>query len=595
MGTTSRLLGLPTAAGGPVQRIWFGTEGQLFARLENGVVVSSRDLGDWAVEQSAKPPAAIIPETGSGFPPEPGARVVRAAGDGVAYAFGRHVWISRNGGLSWDNRTGWRGRSLLGGTINDLSVDPNSPERIAVASTTGVWISSDGGASWIGNNDTLPGFQVSRILSAPSGARGVVVSTPEGAYEWAPGQRAGWLPVTPADLEREAELKRRAGAALQATVATVAGGDAVVYAGGSGGRLWATSDGGRQWRAFQAGPGAGDVQRIWLDPADSRVALAALGAGADPQAPRVLRTVNGGVWWDDLTANLPGGGVNGIAADAETGAVYAATQSGVWMTVGNLQAPAPATDWAPLNGGLPSGPARDVLLDSRGLHLFAALEGHGVYLTAAPHRRLKPLLVHAADFGNRPASPGALLSLFGTRAQGGSANRLPVVLLAAGENESQLQLPFDLAGGLLQVVLNTPDGDRQVGMNLREAAPAILVDREGTPMVLDADSGLQLDAMNPARPGMRLQILVTGLGRVDPPWTAGLAAPLENAPRVVAPVQARLNGAPARVLRAILAPGYVGYYLVEVELPALLDAGPAELTVEAAGVGSNRVRVYVEQ
>lgn len=46
--------------------------------------------------------------------------------------------------------------------------------------------------------------------------------------------------------------------------------------------------------------------------------------------------------------------------------------------------------------------------------------------------------------------------------------------------------------------------------------------------------------------------------------------------------------------RATLAPGYVGFYLIEVQVPRIVDAGPAELYVEADGQVSNRVRVYLE-
>jgi hypothetical protein len=49
-----------------------------------------------------------------------------------------------------------------------------------------------------------------------------------------------------------------------------------------------------------------------------------------------------------------------------------------------------------------------------------------------------------------------------------------------------------------------------------------------------------------------------------------------------------------RVVSATLAGGYVGAYLVEVELPIILSAGPAELSIEAAGRASNSVRLFLE-
>jgi uncharacterized protein (TIGR03437 family) len=101
--------------------------------------------------------------------------------------------------------------------------------------------------------------------------------------------------------------------------------------------------------------------------------------------------------------------------------------------------------------------------------------------------------------------------------------------------------------------------------------------------------------MAPARAGGRLQILATGLGAVKPDWPAGLAAPLENPPSVVAAVHVYLDRAPLEVTRAILAPGYIGFYLVEVQLPEMVNTGAGELYIEAGGQESNRVRVWLGQ
>ena len=61
-----------------------------------------------------------------------------------------------------------------------------------------------------------------------------------------------------------------------------------------------------------------------------------------------------------------------------------------------------------------------------------------------------------------------------------------------------------------------------------------------------------------------------------------------NAPTVT------IGGANAPVSFSGLAPGYVGLYLVELQLPALVNAGPAELYITADGQESNRVRLYLE-
>jgi uncharacterized protein (TIGR03437 family) len=60
-------------------------------------------------------------------------------------------------------------------------------------------------------------------------------------------------------------------------------------------------------------------------------------------------------------------------------------------------------------------------------------------------------------------------------------------------------------------------------------------------------------------------------------------------------VTAWLDGAPVQVThRAVLAPGLIGYYLVEIEIPSSVNYGPGELYIETDGQQSNHVRVYIE-
>jgi uncharacterized protein (TIGR03437 family) len=91
-----------------------------------------------------------------------------------------------------------------------------------------------------------------------------------------------------------------------------------------------------------------------------------------------------------------------------------------------------------------------------------------------------------------------------------------------------------------------------------------------------------------------MQIWATGLGRVAPEWPTGMQAPLDNPPAVVAQVRAYLDGKPLQVTRATLLPGYIGFYLIEVQLPSIVNAGSSELYVAAESQESNRVQVWIE-
>lgn len=595
---------LPSVATGPVDRVWYSSDGtELFARTQSGAIYVTRDFERWqkAGPDVAEPapsdaPVVQVPEVGSTL------RVQSAVG-GRIYAMGRFVYRSEDGGSSWTNLTGYRGLSILGGGLTDLAISPQNEDEVVVASDYGVWRSMDGGASWSGLNQMLPNLPVRRLVGLVGGGRGVRVALdgPDllagAVVEWAPGEKLAWRPAEDTSLVEEANLRRTLSSLLPATVTTVAVWGDFIYAGTSGGRLAASSDSGRSWTWMQAQDGAGAITRIWVSPEDPRLALAAAGsknnlpAGVRPS--HVLKTQNGGAFWDDLTANLPDGAANGITADRSTGAVYVATDRGLFLTYTDLSAAAPASAWTPVQG-LPSGRVEDVRLDANGNQLYVAVDGYGVYAADGPHRVRSPRLVNAADFSSRAAAPGSLVSVIGSRVETAQAGDLNVPVLAASDSESQIQVPFEATGSALTLALKAETGRWTLGLPLQPASPAIFIDRDGTPLVLDGDSGVVLDAMTPAHSNSRIQILATGLGRVKPDWPTGLAAPLENPPTVIAAVRAFLDGNPVQVTRAVLAPGYIGFYLVDVELPKIVNSGSAELYLEVDGHDSNRVRVYID-
>ena len=593
-GNGLQLLGLPSPAGGRVDRVWFTADGSgVRVQLGRGEVWGTDNLETWSRRSEAAPQ---IEAAQSSTLPESAAKTrARSANSAVVYAAGRDVWRSVNEGANWENLTGFRGASILGGRVRDLAVHPTDDERIAVATDTGIWISLDGGSTWAGLNEGLPGFRIGRITGAAEGATGIRVQAESAGewkeLEWMPGQRAGWIPVSGGKLDQEAALRRAlAGTGVEATAVASSGESR--FAASASGKLLSSVDGGVSWREFQ--PEAGEIAQIWADPADGRVALA-VADGRGGLGQRVMRTVNGGVYWDDLTANLPPGPVSGVAVDRRTGAVYVALERGIFWTFADLQAPGPATLWRPVAGELPAGEARSVALDRSGTLLLAAIDGYGVFSRLSPHSAERPMVLHSADFSDRDAAPGALLTLSGSGAERVTANAADAPVLSSSIEESQFQLPYDLSGDSVRVSVAREGAAMAFPLRLKAASPAILADREGTPFVIDAGSGVAIDAMNPLRGGMTIQILATGLGRVTPEWPAGLPAPAANPPRVAAEVKVLVDGVALEDVEARLAPGYVGFYLIEARLPAMMDAGAAELRVEAGGSASGPVRVYVER
>ena len=597
IGTLTLAEGLASpSSAGAVQRVSFLTDGRVQVALQGGRNWQTADGEKWIRAESM--PA---PERASGAIrlPEAGA-ILRESkrGPALLFAGGRQLWRSEDSGKTWRNLTQTRAPvrdgSVLGARVNDLAVDPENSDRIAVATSSGLWMSLDGGVSWQGWNDGLPAFRVTRILAVPARSRGLQVSVRRDAgsisVEWAPGFRLGWLPTATRDTE---DLLRAAFAqALPAKISAAAEGPGALYAGSEDGRIWSSVDGENLWRQGTLASGSAAVHRIVADAQDGRFALAALGNSAAGKTARVLRTLDGGANWDDLTSDLPDGPVYGLAFDRSTGAVYAATSQGVFLSFQGLRAPEPAARWSALRG-LPDAPAMDVRLDDAGVRVLAAIDGYGVFETPAPHRIRQPLLLRAADYATGPAAPGALLTIVGSAVGHVTVNSQAGVVLSSSAVESQIQIPFEASGDSLRVTASREGAESlSFGMPLRQIAPAILTDGDGFPVIIDADSGLQVDALNPVHPGARLQVLATGLGRVRPDWPAGMAAPAEHPPEVLAGVRVFLDGAPMKLVRSVLAPGYVGFYLVEFDAPEFLDSGVAEVVIEGAGQSSNAVRIY---
>jgi uncharacterized protein (TIGR03437 family) len=559
----------------------------LFAQLGSGTIVVTDDFENWTAAGNVDIPAPApvspvrLPEARSAVAEVPLQR-------SRLYAAGQYAYRSDDGGSSWTNLTAIRAQSILGERLLDVAVSPLHADDVVVAGLTGVWRSLDGGITWTGLNDKLPNLPVKRLLPAIEGdaAVRIAINTGEEA-RWHPGQKAGWIPARSADLAREAELRAAAAAALRVDITAATRALDTVYTGTSDGRLFVSLNNGDTWRPSQNPAVGAPVSRIAVDAAYGPYAVAIT---ASTQAGRVIRTVNRGSWWDDITANLPVGAVTGVALDRETGAVYVASDRGVFMTYTDTVAAGPATSWTLLRAGR----AVDVMLDAGANQLYAAFES-GVVSTVAPHRLRDPRVVSAADRRARAVAPGALLSVIGAKIDSVRAGDQPAPVLVSTEAASEVQLPFELPRDGVLLSFESANGRFQLGMPVRDASPAIFVDREGRPLISDADTGLMLDAAAPARSGTRLQILATGLGRVVPSWPAGVPAPLEDPPRLAAAARVYLDREPLEVTRATLAPGYVGLYLIEVQLPSIVNRGLAELYIEVEGAASNRVRLYLDQ
>jgi uncharacterized protein (TIGR03437 family) len=358
------------------------------------------------------------------------------------------------------------------------------------------------------------------------------------------------------------------------------------YAGTVDGQLLASHDAGTTWNEAPR-IAAESIARIWVDRDRSDVALAAAGS-------HLYRTVNGGLFWDEVTGALTSGQIHGIAADRSAGAVYVATDRGVFSGSLSLNdAGTDATGWRAIARDLPAAPAWDVRLNPDNT-LTIALDGYGVFETAATHRARNVRIVSGADLTARPAAPGSLISVLGAKVETVSNEGISYPVLASSDQSSQLQVPFEAAAGTFSLALEGATDRWSVPLTVQDASPAIFVDGDGAPLVLDASSGLVLDPKLAVYAGSSVAILATGLGKVTPDWPTGEPAPLDQPPAVVGTVTAFLDGRPIEVTRAVLAPSYVGYYIVELQIPTVVNRGASELRLVMNGMESNRVKLSLE-
>jgi uncharacterized protein (TIGR03437 family) len=583
-------LSLASPATGPVDRVWFSPGGVLFARTASGRIFRTADFELWA----PAPPDTEVPATAGAAVvrlPEPGAQTLAAPGDGGAvFGLGRQVSRSQDGGRTWANLTGYHGRSVIGVAQHSVAVSPTASNQIIVANDYGVWRTLDGGATWSGLNLQLPNLRVQRIVSTPTGVAGTRIATEGwGELELSPGA-AVWEVSTATDVAANAAARQRYSAQLGADIRAVAASKTTVYLGSADGRIWVSHDSGKTFTDLPHATG-GPVESIFADPSEPNVAVAAI-AGA---GPHVLRTVSSGRVWDALdSSSLPAVPAHGITADRASGSIYVATDKGVFYGQADLENASLATvAWQNLTAALPQAPATDVRLDPNGVQLYVALDGYGLWAGMAPHIRRSWRIVDAADSTARPAAPGSLLSVLGANVSAASDGNLRYPVLMASENGSQIQVPFDVTGSSIAIALETAAGRLNASVPVRPVSPGILLGAGSVPMLYDADTNLPLDLRNAAHSNGRVAVLATGLGRVQPDWPAGVPA-TENAPAVVAPVQAFLDGAAVQVTRATLAPGHIGFYLVELQLPSIINSGISELHLNVDGHESNHVPVWIE-
>jgi len=283
--------------------------------------------------------------------------------------------------------------------------------------------------------------------------------------------------------------------------------------------------------------------------------------------------------------------------------------------------------------GLPTSPPSFVLATSPDSNTVYFIEGQ----QAPPPAPSQFSIVNGASFARLEVAPGSLASIFAATGVsqnfsvgslpaptslggvalnvGGSLNfdaasgkwtyssvgSVQAPLFFVGPSQINLQVPPGIALAAPVVIqLTRPDGSTLLTTaSFASTAPGIftlLMNGQGQAAVLNQENTVNFGT-NPARRGSVIQIFATGAGETTPALAAGEAAPAGGNPLVLTKVQptVTIGGKNAKVQFSGMAPGFVGLWQINAEVPADVTPGFAvPLVVTAAGATSNTVTIAVQ-
>jgi minor extracellular serine protease Vpr len=170
----------------------------------------------------------------------------------------------------------------------------------------------------------------------------------------------------------------------------------------------------------------------------------------------------------------------------------------------------------------------------------------------------------------------------------------------ASPRQINAQVPFELTGlsfADLVVKLNgfssTP-----ISISLLPSAPGIFTLNQGGTgggAILHASDSSPVTTTHPARTGEFLEIFVTGLGEVFPSVPTGDQGSSDPLSTTLSKPTVTIAGIPAPVSFSGLAPGFVGLYQLNLQVPDGVPSGEETLILTSNGVPSNPVTVSIGQ
>jgi uncharacterized protein (TIGR03437 family) len=190
--------------------------------------------------------------------------------------------------------------------------------------------------------------------------------------------------------------------------------------------------------------------------------------------------------------------------------------------------------------------------------------------------------------------------LGGLSFQFGGAPAAAVPLLYASGTQVNAQVPWELQGQSQTTLAAASNGQISAPqvVNLAAYSPGIFAingDASGQGAILDSTNRL-VDATNPATAGTTVvQIFCTGLGPVSNQPATGAPAPSNPPAQTTTTPTVTIGGVPAIVQFSGLAPGAVGLYQVNIQVPRIFAYSNAvPVMISIGGITSNAVTMAVQ-
>ncbi len=239
--------------------------------------------------------------------------------------------------------------------------------------------------------------------------------------------------------------------------------------------------------------------------------------------------------------------------------------------------------------------------------------------TLPPNSVVNAASFRAATEPNSAIAPGAIVAIFGTDLAGGmkvgsevplltmlgdtsvTFNNIPAPLFFVSVVQINAQVPFELMAGAGTVTVQVTRGSEttmEQPIGIAAVSPGIFTfNQQGTGpgAILHAADFQPVSESAPAQPGEFLAIFCTGLGPVQPEVASGDVAPSsEPLARTVTLPMVNIAGIAADVAFSGLAPGFVGLYQVNAQVPAGVPSGTQDIEILVNNVSSNTVTIAVE-